>query len=204
MARSPSSPSHTSQIYCRPTPFALTQTVPSVPRLSVSPLLNLQCSPVTPRPATCLNVSQTYSAPRLYIHWASSIFPITPQPPFTCLPLSHPSPGSRIPHPTKFYPHPSPNLSSICAPLTSDFIVSSYICPKASPFPHMSISSYACLCFLLPSFPNHHSLSSLISLHPHSPAFSALLFADSVAQSIFPNSPVWGGCLVPLNAAWET
>lgn len=69
---------------------------------------------------------------------------------------------------------------------------------------YMSFSGCARLSFPLPSSPHHHSLSSLISLHPHSPAFFALLFADSVAQSIFPDSPVWGGCLVPLNAAWET
>lgn len=151
-----------------------------------------------------MNVSQTYSAPCLYILWASSIFLITPQPPFTSPPLSHPSSGSLIPHSTKFCLHPCHNLSSICAPPTSDPLVPSHLCPNASPFP---LYKHIWLCsslFPLPSSPHQRSLPSLISLQPHSPAFSAVLFADSVARSILPDSPVWGGCLVPLNAAWET
>lgn len=75
--------------------------------LSLASFTMLSCH-TPPTPPACLNASQTYSAPRLYIRWASPISPITPQPPFTC--LSHSSLGSPIPHLTKFCPLPKPQF----------------------------------------------------------------------------------------------
>lgn len=136
-----------------------------------------------PQPSTCLNVSQTFSVPHSYILRASSS--ITPQPPFTCPSLSHPSSGSHIPHPTKFCPHSGHNLSSICAPPTSNLLVSGYFCPNASPY--VSFSFCACLCFPS-SFISSSSLSLLPYLIPR-PIFLPFLFSCLPIQWLSSFSP---------------
>lgn len=63
-----------------------------------------------------------FCSPPLYSLGFYSVPPFTPQPPFTCHPLSHPSPVSLIPHPSKFYPLLGHNLSPICTPSNPKYL----------------------------------------------------------------------------------
>lgn len=170
------------------------------PKLSPTSLCPLCCvynAPLSPpHPPTCLNVSQTLSTRQPHILWASSSFSNHSS---ASIHLSSAfSPLLRLSRLQILTPTQATNLSSICAPPTSDLLVSGYFF-----FPNAS-TSHANFRPLHPSFIPSSSLPSPPLSHP-TPRFSAFfLFADSVAQSILPDSPVWGACLVPLNAAWET
>lgn len=164
-------------------PAPPTSVSPTLSPATVSPpciIYNASLSPLWP--STCLNVSQTYSALRLYIRWASSIFPIPHQLPFTCLPFSHPSTGFFIPRLTKS----APIQASICPKfvfLQTHFLVSIHSLPTSPLTCHFLAGSV-----LIPLSPQYLSLSPPLS-PLHSSAFSV---AGLGALSIFPWLPRLG------------
>lgn len=166
---------------------------PLFPPISVFPLLHLQCSPVTP-----LALSMPECQPNLFccppLYPLGFVFPITSQPPFTCPPLFQPSAGSLIPHWGKILSPLKPQfILNLCLLNLGSFGVSLF-CPIALPFSltsYISMSGWACPCFLCPSFPDHHLLSTLISLDSI-PCFFCSYVCRFSGSVYFPRQPILG------------
>lgn len=128
--------------------------------------------------------------------------PITPQPPFTCLSLSHSSLGSPIPHLTKFCPLPKPQFVFNLWPSTPHLLMSIYFSFRHPVTPLSLLAAFIFVLSVASSLPPFLSLSFPISFHPF--FFLPPVFADPVVQSILPTSLVWGCCLVPEYSLGDT
>lgn len=129
---------------------------------------------------------------------------ITPQPPFTCHPLSHPFP--RPSHPSSYQIQPP-----FRAQFVPQFAPPEILQKKGEKNPGFHTYFALIACIFLPAFIIIITTTTVVSplslplSHRHHFIHSpALLFADAVAQFALPGSQVWGASLAPANAAWET
>lgn len=189
-------------MYSRPTLRKCPPNGPLHPPSLSTPLPHSQCSLVTLLPLNMPECQPNLSCSLLLYplgfyhlpHHSSASIPLFPT--FSPLFRSYLIPQN--------LPPTQPTICPQSAP------VRPHNCWSPAPFCHHA-SSFPLVLFCLCSFlcrPCCHSLSPLfLSLSHCTPILLPFLFFCLPIQwlsSFFPHSPVWRGCLVHLNAAWET